>query len=132
MWTWQLDDALLEQRIWMTHGENTTYVEFTVVQASRPLLLEVVPLCTYRDYHWQGHGRREMATAQVPRGVSIEAHSGAAPYRILAEHGECRLAPDWYWNFKHRAESERGLDDTEDCSGRRSSLSPSILARPAR
>jgi predicted glycogen debranching enzyme len=114
VWSWQLDDALLEQRIWMTHAENTTYVEFTVVRAAQRLSLEIVPLCTYRDYHWQLHGRREMAATPVSHGVSIEAHSGAARYRILAERGECRLAPDWYWNFKHRAESERGLDDTED------------------
>ncbi len=33
---------------------------------------------------------------------------------MLADRGTCALAQDWHWNFKHRAESERGLDDVED------------------
>ena len=47
-------------------------------------------------------------------GVRIDAYFGAQPYRLLADRGSCVLAPDWHWNFKHRAESERGLDDAED------------------
>ena len=31
----QLGDAVLEQRIWMAHGANTTYVQFHVVRARR-------------------------------------------------------------------------------------------------
>ena len=47
----------------------------------------------------------------LPGGVRV----GSAPgCRILAERGEFHLAPDWYWNFRHRVESARGLDDVED------------------
>ena len=36
VWTFACADALLEKRIWMEHGANTTYVQYTVVRASRP------------------------------------------------------------------------------------------------
>ncbi len=34
VWTFALGDALLEKRVWMEHGENTTYVTYTLVRAS--------------------------------------------------------------------------------------------------
>lgn len=114
VWTWLIGDALLEQRIWMTHGENTTYVSFTVLRASEALELDVEPLCTYRDYHWQHRGFRDAALHPVDNGFEVVAYPGARPYRILTEGGEYTLATEWYWNFKHREESARGLDDTED------------------
>ena len=47
-------------------------------------------------------------------GVRIDACFGARPYRIVGERASCSPAADWYWSFRHRAESERGLDDLED------------------
>jgi predicted glycogen debranching enzyme len=114
VWTWQIGDAIVEQRIWMAHGANTTYVQFSVVRASEPLQLELTPLCTYRDYHSQHRGYRETLVTQLGNGVRVDAFFGARPYRLLADRGTCALASEWHWNFKHRAESERGLDDLED------------------
>jgi predicted glycogen debranching enzyme len=114
VWTWQVGDAVIEQRIWMAHGSNTTYVQFLVVRASEPVQLELTPLCTYRDYHSQHRGYREPLVTALGNGVRVDAFFGAHPYRLLADRGTCALAPDWYWNFAHRAESERGLDDVED------------------
>jgi predicted glycogen debranching enzyme len=114
VWTWQIADALIEQRVWMAHGSNTTYVQFSVVRASEPLELELTPLCTYRDYHSQHRGYRETLVTQLGNGVRVDAWFGAQPYRLLADRGTCAIAPQWYWNFKHRVETERGLDDLED------------------
>lgn len=114
VWTWQIGDAIVEQRIWMAHGANTTYVQFSVVRASEPVQLELTPLCTYRDYHSLHRGYRETLVTQLGNGVRVDAFFGARPYRLLADRGTCALASEWHWNFKHRAESERGLDDLED------------------
>src|SRR5262245_3919017 len=51
VWTFSLADALLERRVWMAHGENTTYITWRVCRASGPLDLEITPLVTYRDHH---------------------------------------------------------------------------------
>lgn len=114
VWTWQLGDAVVEQRVWMAHGSNTTYVQFSVVRAGEPVQLQLTPLCTYRDYHSHHRGHRETLVTPLGNGIRVDAYYGAQPYRLLADRGTCALAPDWYWNFKHRGESERGLDDVED------------------
>jgi predicted glycogen debranching enzyme len=117
-WRFALGDALLEQRIFMAQGSNTTYVEFRLPRAAQPVGLELRPLCALRDYRWQQRGRRDFAVESLDGGVRI-AQPGAAPasrpaYRILAERGGFEAAPEWHWNFRHRAESARGLDDLED------------------
>ena len=114
VWTWLLGDALLEQRIWMEHGANTTYVSFALTRGDVPVELEFSPLCTYRDYHAHHRGFRDIYLEAVGNGVRVHSFYGAHPYRLLTEDGTCSIAPEWYWNFKHRAESERGLDDAED------------------
>jgi predicted glycogen debranching enzyme len=120
LWSWRIGDARVEQRLWMRHGENTTYVEFTRIGGSRDLRLSIEPLCTYRDYHWQPRGERAFELEPVAAGVRILAHQGARPYRILSPGSEVTIQPQWHWNFRHREESARGLDDVED------------LLRPAR
>jgi predicted glycogen debranching enzyme len=114
IWTWSLDDALIEQRVWMAHGANTTYVSYTLLRASAAVELELAPLCTYRDYHALIRGERNFFVSREDRSIKIDAHWGAHPYRIHVENAELEIAPAWHWNFKHRIESERGLDDVED------------------
>jgi len=114
VWTWLIADARVEQRLWMRHGENTTYVEFTRIGGSKDLRLAIEPLCTYRDYHWQVRGERAFGIEPITGGVRILAHDGARPYRILSAGADVAIQPQWHWNFRHREESARGLDDLED------------------
>ena len=114
VWRWIVDDATIERRVWMAHGANTTYVQHTIVQAGEPLELELAPLCTYRDYHSHHHGQPGYRVSGTAHGVRIDAWDGAVPYRLLSERGEYTAAPEVYWNFRHRLEAERGLDDGED------------------
>jgi len=120
VWTWLVADARVEQRLWMRHGENTTYVEFTCIGGSKDLRLSIEPLCTYRDYHWQLRGERAFRLEPTAGGVRILAYDGAQPYRILSAGAEVVIQPQWHWSFRHREEGARGLDDLED------------LLRPAR
>jgi predicted glycogen debranching enzyme len=115
VWQYVVGDALLEQRITMVHGENTTLVSFELVRASAPLTLALKPFCTYRDYHGQTGGAGwTLGTAASSRGCEIRAFDGAQPYRIEIDRGAFRAAPSWYWGFKQRAETARGLGDRED------------------
>ncbi len=120
VWTWLLADARLEQRIWMRHGENTTYVQFTRIGGTLDLSLSIDPLCTCRDYHRQLRGAQPFGVEAVVDGVEIRAPADAPPYRLLCAGAQVQNQPLWYWNFRHREESARGLDDLED------------LLRPAR
>ncbi|HWS67933.1 MAG TPA: amylo-alpha-1,6-glucosidase [Steroidobacteraceae bacterium] len=114
VWTWAVGDARVEQRLWMRHGQNTTYVQFTRLGGSKELRLNLEPLCTYRDYHWQPRGERAFRVDPVRDGIEIIAYDGAKPYRVLCADARIEARPQWHWNFKHRDETARGLDDIED------------------
>jgi predicted glycogen debranching enzyme len=114
VWTYAFADALLEQRIWMAGSRNTTYVSFTLRAAAEPLEIELLPLCTYRDYHSHSHGGWSLAVEPEESGCRVVAFAGARPYRLMIDRGRFAENRDWYWGFRHRMESERGLDALED------------------
>ena len=114
VWTYTCADALLEQRVWMAHGRNTTYLTFKLREAGSALDLELRPLCTYRDHHAHTRGGWTLEVVPEERGCRVTAFTGARPYRVLIDRGEFHSEPDWYWNFFHRAEADRGLDAQED------------------
>lgn len=119
VWRYALADALIEKRVLMRHGHNTTYLHFRVLRAGGPLEFQMRPLCAYRDYHAHGHGGGNFGMHEVADGFEIAAFDGARPYRVTCPGARFTPEPGWYWRFKHRAETERGLDDTEDlfCPG---------------
>ncbi len=114
VWTWLLGEIRLEQRIWMRQGENTTYVQFTRSGGQGALRMTIDPLCTYRDYHWHTRGEQHYDVHPAPDGIEIRAYEGARPYRILCPQAQFTLQSQGYWNFRHREEAARGLDDLED------------------
>src|SRR6266567_4302101 len=80
VWRFALGDALLEKRIWMRQGENTTYVQFSWLRASGPLRLAVKALVNYRDFHSSTHaGDWRMQVESVGHGVRVVAFDGATP-----------------------------------------------------
>jgi predicted glycogen debranching enzyme len=119
-WRFAVADARITRRSWMAHGANTTYVQYCLERASAPLSLDLAPLCTHRDYHAHSRGGWMPGSRPVEGGVEVEAWPGAPKYRVLAATATFHPAAEWYWNFRHRAETERGLDDGEDlfCPGR--------------
>lgn len=119
VWRYAVADALIEKRILMQSGRNTTLVDIKILRASAAVSLTLRPLCSYRDYHGHTQGGWIPNLLAGPDGVEITAFPGARAYRIRCEQAEFSARPDWYWRFKHRAESARGLDDTEDlfCPG---------------
>lgn len=115
VWTFALADALVERRIWMRYGANTAYVMYRVVAGSRTVHLEITPLVTYRDFHSLTSGRDWHPSAEaLPDGVIVRAHDQAVPFALRADAARFVPADDWYWNFLHREERARGLDDRSD------------------
>ncbi len=114
VWRFAIADALVEQRLFMAPGHNISYIGLRVIRASAPLTMELRPFCTYRDYHSHSRGARPFELDAAPGECSIRAFEGARPIRLSISEGSFEAAPDWYWNFFHRMESERGLDSGED------------------
>lgn len=114
VWRYVIADALIEKRVLMQPGKNTTYVNFSVLRASNTLDLELMPLCTYRDYHSHSHGGWNMDVREIPHGFEVDAFPGARSYWVICTDATFTRDPAWYWHFNHRVESARGLDGSED------------------
>jgi len=118
VWVFAIGDALLERRVWMAYGANTTYVSYRLPRGTGPLELEVTPLVTYRDVHALSHGQGwQPGVAEIvgrPRGAAIQAFDGAVPFYLLADNARFTPGGDWYWNLRYREETARGLDDHGD------------------
>jgi predicted glycogen debranching enzyme len=117
-----LADALLETRIFMAPGQNTSYLRVELLRATGPLRATFKPLVTYRDYHSQNRGPKDFHLEAEAAQVKVLAFAGARPYRLSISEGRYTAAPEWYWNFWHRTEAERGLDALEDL------LTPGLFA----
>lgn len=115
VWTYACANALLEKRIWMQPGANTTYVRYTLTRATGPLSLEAKAFVNYRDYHsttivndWEP----EIIT--VENGLRLHLHDNATPFYLLSDRA--RLLPqfDWYEDFFLTLEEYRGQSDVEE------------------
>jgi predicted glycogen debranching enzyme len=115
VWTFAIDEALLEKRIFMEQGANTTYVVYRLKRASAPLSLELKALVNYRDYHATTHaGTWRMKVEGVPSGLRVSAFEGAQPFVVLSSRGSAEPAHEWYQDVRLSGEEERGLDALDD------------------
>lgn len=114
VWTFALADALIERRVWMQHGTNTTYVRYALVRGTRPLDLSLAPLITYRDFHSLSRGGWTPETAIGSECVRVQASREAQPFHLIMSGSDFKERGEWYWNFRHREEAARGLDDQSD------------------
>jgi predicted glycogen debranching enzyme len=115
VWTFALADALLEKRIFMPSGANTTYVLYRLVRASSVVELSIKVLADYGQEHCVTTGQtRPMEVTQVEHGLQVLADEGAAPFYVLSESAKALPAKDWYRNFDLSAERARGLPDRTD------------------
>ena len=115
VWSYALADALLEKRIWMRQGENTTYVQYTLIRGSSALDLDLKALVNYRDFHSLTHaGGWRMNIEPLEHGVKVQAFDGAAPFYLKSLSAACEPRHEWYLGCYLGEETERGLENRED------------------
>jgi predicted glycogen debranching enzyme len=115
VWTYALADALLEKRVWMRQGENTTYIQYTLVRASSALEMELKALVNYRDFHSLTHaGDWRMNIAPLESGVKVLAFDGATPFYLKGSAATSEPRHEWYVGCYLGEETGRGLSDRED------------------
>ena len=115
VWTYALADGLLEKRVWMKYGENTSYVQYTLLRATAPAEISLKALVNYRDYHSATHaGDWRMKIDLIEDGVKVTAFDGATPFYLKCAGATCESKHEWYRDCFMAVEKERGLDDHED------------------
>jgi len=115
VWRYVMADALLEKRIWMERGANTTYVQFQLLRGSQPLELRVKVLANHRDYHGETHaGDTHMQVSPMAGGLRVDAGDAATSTHLLADRGEWTPQRAWYQDFSLAVEQARGFPGLED------------------
>lgn len=112
VWSYAYADALLEKRIWMQHGQNTTYIQYTLRRAGAPLELYPKAIVNYRGYHqttilndWQPE------IEEIDHGIRVTMFAGATPFYLLAEGGTYYYEQNWYEDYFLGEEDYRGQND---------------------
>jgi predicted glycogen debranching enzyme len=115
VWRFACADALLEKRVWMQQGTNTTYVRYTLSRATQTFKLTLKALVNYRDYHGntQENGW-QMTVEPFQLGICVTAYSGAMPFYLLSDRANAFPNHDWNYGFDLAVERYRGLSDRED------------------
>ena len=118
VFTYRLNDLLLEKQVFMVHGQNITAITYGPVD--RPLSLKLKPLTAFRDYH---HITRQNhllnSEVEVQEGQICFQPYDELPPLYISHNGQFQSGGDWYYNFEYAVESYRGLDSQEDlyCPG---------------
>jgi len=115
VWRFACGDALVEQRIWMEPGADTTYVQYRMVKARESAIFSIKAIVDYRDFHGRT-GASHWATTyeMIDQGMRITAIPGARSLILRAGAGDISIANQWYYGFDLARERERGLQDRED------------------
>jgi len=115
VWTYVLADALLEKRIWMRQGENTTFIQYSLVRGDKAIEMELKALVNYRDFHSLTHGGDwNMNISAVEQGVRVIPFEGATPFYLKSPTAACELRHEWHLGCYFAEETRRGLGDRED------------------
>lgn len=118
VWVYAYGDARIEQRIWMEHGANTTYVAFRLIRANpadtRPLALKLTLLVNARDHHASARAH-DFDPSIEGGGLELQVrHPERFTLHLKTRGGHITPRRDWYENFDLSLERERGLPD-RDC-----------------
>jgi glycogen debranching enzyme len=113
-WRWQLADSRVEKRIWMRHGENTSYVRYRL-EGNAPLTLTLILLASARDHH----ATTPSQPSEAPRvalwsgGLRAQLDDSAPALWVLCGGAEVRLLNDWQPITPLALEDERGFDPND-------------------
>lgn len=116
VWTFACADALIEKRVWMQHGANTTYVQYRMVRGQLPAAMRISALVNSRDFHGETRaGDLMMRVERINNGLKIEPQNGT-PFTLQSTTAEAVPAPspEWVNGFALKIEQYRGFDGIED------------------
>ncbi|MGK7893512.1 MAG: amylo-alpha-1,6-glucosidase [Xenococcus sp. (in: cyanobacteria)] len=121
VWNFAFADGLLEKRIWMQQGVNTTYIRYSFLRGSQPVTLSLKALVNYRDHHGKTEGKSLFSIIQYSQqSLEIKAFADAATLYLFVnqENSENNFSWEinniWYRDFALAVEEYRGLDYRED------------------
>jgi predicted glycogen debranching enzyme len=115
VWRFACADAILEKRVWMQDGANTTFVRYELLYGCAAAELELKVLVNDRDLHaTTDAGDWNATVTAVAQGLRVVARDGAPPVYLLSDGAQAEPRCEWYRNYELPVERARGLNDRED------------------
>lgn len=116
VWRFAIGDVLIEQRIWMEQGANTTYLAFRLLSTNkvkRPLKLAIKLLANSRDHHGSGHPWDFNPFIEKDTDTLYVRNPNWFTLTVKTRGGSLESDMTWYDNFHLSTERERGLPDND-------------------
>lgn len=121
VWNFACGDALLEKRIWMKQGQNTTYIQYTLLRATKAMSLSIKAMVNHRDHHYNTHANNyQIDIKSVSGGVEVSLPPKATPLYLFTQGNideEVMISTPgdpWYYGYDLAIERYRGMDCFED------------------
>ena len=118
IWTYQLDGARIEKKIFLVAGRQSVVVQY---RCDRAVCLAVRPFLAFRQYHSLGRANSffDSRITGTTQEFQIRPYGGLPPITFQHNGEEFRAGGGWYLNTEYLEELERGLDFREDlfCPG---------------
>lgn len=111
VWTYACADAILEKRIWMTYGSNTTYVRYDLKRGTLPFKLSIKALVNFRDHHEATAADASLIIKTTPRpnGMRVKLGDDGLVLNLLSQEAAATPQYDWINNFYLATEAFRGI-----------------------
>lgn len=111
LWRLACADALIEKRVWMKQGANTTFIAYTVVSAVEAVSFSIRALVDNRVFHNTGEVAWPAQVTAIPSGVRVvSGGDGARPLVIMASDGQATVTDELFQGFYLPQEAARGLN----------------------
>ena len=115
VWTFACADANLVKKVWMQPGANTTYVDYELARATRPLELDIKVLVNHRDHHANTRaGDWQLHVEPIERGMRLDVLPEGPSFYLFSPGAQITPKPEWHTNYYLAVEEYRGLDPVDD------------------
>ena len=115
IWTFALSGSILEKRIWMEQGANTTYIRYDHSGGRDAIELTIRAIVNNRDHHAHTRaGDWQARIESVAHGLQITAGEEAAPLYLLSDRASAIPQHQWLAGYYLSIEDYRGQEAIDD------------------
>ena len=130
VFTYAVDDVVVQKIVFMPHGENTTFITYRIVKSPWMVALELRPLVAGRSIHARMREnphqninlqQKDSYVSMVLAGVELfmatsvkHAAGFSRDHPPSRSEAKFRASEYWYRNFEYTMEAYRGQDSRED------------------
>jgi predicted glycogen debranching enzyme len=118
VWRYAAGDHVVERRVLMPHGQNTTHVVYRLLEGDGPLALRLEPYLHFRSHDGSLEGPLETTYSlqATDEYYEIREASGRFPALRLAIEGDCSLSIEGrrLQSVRYHLEHSRGYDSSGD------------------